>query len=99
MSADRKHGLAWDEAQNTTRRKARGIVFEDIAFHLERGDILDILEHPNADRFVGRRVFVVRRYDDVFLVPFVEEEHAVFLKTIIPGPKATDQRLSEETEP
>ena len=41
--------LAWDEAQNTTRRKARAIVFEDIAFHLERGDILDILEHPNAD--------------------------------------------------
>ena len=88
--------LAWDEAQNTTRRKARAIVFEDIAFHLERGDLLGILEYPNPDRYVGQRVFVVRRYDEVFLVPFVEDERAVFLKTIIPGPKTTDQHLGEE---
>lgn len=87
--------LAWDEAQNTTRRQARGVVFEDIAFHLERGDILDILEHPSADRFVGQRVFVVRRYDEALLVPFVKDEDTMFLTAIVLSRMATKQYLGK----
>lgn len=34
--------LAWDEAQNATRRKGRGVVFEDAVIHIERGDVPDI---------------------------------------------------------
>jgi hypothetical protein len=70
-------------------RKERGVGFEDIVFHIERGDLLDILEHAN--RYAGQRLFVVRREDYVYLVPFVEDEHTVFLKTIIPSRKATKQ--------
>jgi predicted DNA binding CopG/RHH family protein len=44
---------------------------------------VDILEHPNPERYSGQRMFVVRREDHVYLVPFVEDEHTVFLKTII----------------
>ena len=67
-------------------------------FHIERGDLLDILEHPNPERCGGQRVFVVRREDYVYLVPFVEDEHTVFLKTIIPSRKATKQYLGEESD-
>ena len=45
--------------------------------------LLDILEHPNPDRDTGQRIFVVQREDYEYLVPFVEDEHTVFLKTII----------------
>jgi hypothetical protein len=38
----------------------------------------------------------VRRDDYVYLVPFVEDEQTVFLKTIIPSRKATKQYLGEE---
>ena len=34
----------------------------------------------------------------VYLVPFVEDEHTVFLKTIIPSRKATKQYLGEESD-
>jgi predicted DNA binding CopG/RHH family protein len=71
------------------------IGFEDIVFHIERGDLLDILEHPNRDRYAGQRLFVVQREDYVYLVPFVEDEHTVFLKTIILSRKATKQYLGE----
>ena len=71
---------------------------EDIVFHIERGDLLDILKHPNAERYAGQRIFVVRREDYVYLVPFVEDEHTVFLKTIIPSRKATKQYLGEESD-
>jgi uncharacterized DUF497 family protein len=88
----------WDDAKNAKLRTERGIGFEDIVFHIERGDLLDILEHPNSSRYAGQRIFVVRREDYVYLVPFVEDENAVFLKTIIPSRKATKQYLGEESD-
>jgi len=45
-----------------------------------------------------QRIFGVRREDYVYLVPFVEDEHTVFLKTIIPSRKATKQYLGEESD-
>jgi hypothetical protein len=84
----------WDDAKNATLRAERGIGFEDTVFHIERGDLLDILK---ADRYAGQRIFVVRREDYVYLVPFVEDEQTVFLKTIIPSRKVTKQYLGEES--
>ena len=88
----------WDAAKNAKLRAERGIGLEDIVFHIERGDLLDILEHPNTDRYAGQRIFVVRREDYVYLVPFVEDDHTVFLKTIIPSRKAMKQYLGEESD-
>jgi hypothetical protein len=103
-SLSNKHGqrlAIWrrsDIVPNEKLKVERGIGFEDIVFHIERGDLLDILEHPNPDRYTGRRIFVVQREDYVYLVPFVEDEHSVFLKTIIPSRKATKQYLGEESD-
>jgi uncharacterized DUF497 family protein len=88
----------WDDAKNAKLRTERGIGFEEIVFHIERGDLLDILEHPNPDRYAGQRIFVVPRESYVYLVPFIEDENAVFLKTIIPSRKATKQYLGEESD-
>ena len=53
--------FAWDDAKNAKLRAERGIGFEEIVFHIERGDLLDMLEHPNPERYGGQRIFVVRR--------------------------------------
>ena len=90
--------FAWDDAKNTKLKADRGIAFEEIVFHIERGDLLDILEHPNPGRYIGQRIFVVKREDYVYLVPFVEDEHTVFLKTIMPSRKATKNYLGEEAD-
>ena len=87
----------WDGAKNAKLRAERGIGFEDVVFHIERGDLLDILEHTKPSRYAGQRIFVVRREEYVYLVPFVEDEHTVFLKTIIPSRKATKEYLGEES--
>jgi uncharacterized DUF497 family protein len=90
--------FAWDEAKNEKLKADRGIGFEDIVFHIERGGVLDILEHPNPERYAGQRIFVVQRDDYVYLVPFVEDEKLIFMKTIIPSRKATKEYLGEEPE-
>jgi uncharacterized DUF497 family protein len=39
----------WDDAKNAKLRTERGIGFEEIVFHIERGDLLDILKHRNPE--------------------------------------------------
>ena len=67
-------------------------------FHIERGNLLDVLEHPNQERYGGQRIFVVVREDYVYLVPFVEDEKLIVLKTIIPSRKATKRYLGKEPD-
>ncbi len=43
--------LRRDDAKNAKLRANRGIGFEDVVLHIERVDLLDILEHPNPDRY------------------------------------------------
>jgi hypothetical protein len=45
---------------------------------------------------LAERSVLSRQY--VYLVPFVEDEQSVFLKTIIPSRKATKQYLGEESD-
>lgn len=88
----------WDDARNETLKADRGIGFEEIVFHIERGDLLDTVDHPNPSRYAGQRIFVVRRNAYPYLVPFVEDDEKVFLKTIIPSRKATKQYLGQESD-
>ncbi|MGB0955387.1 MAG: hypothetical protein ACPGZP_05235 [Panacagrimonas sp.] len=59
-----------------------------MVFHMMAGDILDTIDHPNQARYPGQKIHVLAVEDYVYLVPFVESEDEVFLKTIIPGRKA-----------
>lgn len=43
--------FTWDAEKNEKLRMERGISFEEIVFHVERGDVLDILEHPNQEKY------------------------------------------------
>ncbi len=88
--------FTWDADKNEKLRAGRGISFEEIVFHVDHGDVLDILEHPNQEKYGGQRVLVVKVEDYVYLVPFVEMENEVVLKTIIPSRKATKRYLRGE---
>jgi uncharacterized DUF497 family protein len=90
--------FTWDTGKNEKLRAERGISFEEIVFHIEQGDVLDILEHPNPGKYEGQRVLVVKVEDYVYLVPFIETENEVVLKTIIPSRKATERYLRGETK-
>jgi len=88
----------WVETKNEKLKAERGIGFEEVVLLIGVGRVLDILEHPNQERYAGQRIFVIRRDDYAYLVPFVEDERSIFLKTIIPSRKATQQYLREEME-
>ena len=89
--------FSWNPEKNQTLIAERGISFEEIAFHIERGDILDLVEHPNKERYPAQRMFIVNIEGYAYLVPFVEDDTEVFLKTIIPSRKATRDYLGESS--
>lgn len=60
-----------------------------MAVAIETGGQLDILSHPNPEKYPRQRVLVVACDGYAYLVPFVEEKAYCFLRTIIPSRKAT----------
>lgn len=81
--------IAWNAEKNALLKAQRGVSFEDVTFHIMAGDILDTVDHPNQERYAGQKIHVIAIEGYVYLVPFVESEDKVFLKTIIPSRKAT----------
>lgn len=98
LHSDSVKYFTWDEAKNEKLKAERGIGFEEIVFLIGRGQLLDTLEHPNQERYAGQRIFVVQREEYVYLVPFVEDDRQIALKTIIPSRKATKKYLGKEPE-
>ena len=90
--------FSWNSEKNESLKRERGVSFEEVVFYIERGGLLDIMEHPNQERYPGQRIFVLNIDDYAYLVPFVENETEVFLKTIIPSRKATNTHLRGREE-
>ena len=81
--------ISWDPEKNALLKAQRGVSFEDVVFHIMAGDILDTIDHPNQKRYPDQQIHMIAIEDYVYLVPFIESEEDVFLKTIIPSRKAT----------
>lgn len=86
--------LRWSHEKNALLRKTRGVSFEEVAHHIQNDEILDVRKHPNQERYPHQRIFVIDLGDYVYLVPFVEDEEKIFLKTIIPSRKAQKEYKS-----
>lgn len=56
---------------------------------------MDLLPHPNQEKYPRQQVMVVDCDGYAYLAPYVEEEGYFFLKTIIPSRKATRDYLKQ----
>ena len=83
----------WDPEKNEWLIRSRGLSFERIICLIDAGAILDVIQHPNAEKYPKQRMFIINIDNYAHLVPFVETESEIFLKTIIPSRKATKQYL------
>jgi uncharacterized DUF497 family protein len=80
----------WNSEKNKKLIKERGVSFEICLVKIESKDILDILNNIN---YPNQKIFVLEIEGYVYLVPFIENEDEVFLKTIIPSRKFTKKYL------
>ncbi len=73
----------------------QGISFERIVFEISIGNERAVLLHPNQVKYPGQLISVDEVDDYVYLVPFVETDSEIFLKTIILSRKATREFRSK----
>lgn len=62
-------------------------------YHIQSEDVLDVIEHDVSGKYQGQRILVVNVEGYVCLVPFIESENSIFLKTIIPSRKMAKRYL------
>jgi uncharacterized DUF497 family protein len=85
--------FTWNVDKNKQLKVERDVSFEEVVISIEDGKLIDILEHSNKVKYGNQKIFVIELNNYVYLVPFVEEEEYIFLKTIIPSRKATKKYL------
>jgi len=85
----------WNRDKNNILKVERGVSFDEIVFQIENGNELDVYPHPNMNKYPNQMISVVAINDYVYLVPFIESEDELFLKTIIPSRKATKLYIGE----
>lgn len=83
----------WDSAKDAWLKETRGLSFQHVLFHIDRGDLLDVRMHPNVEKYPNQQILILRMGDYVYVVPFVREGDKLFLKTIIPSRKETRRYL------
>jgi uncharacterized DUF497 family protein len=81
----------WDNEKNELLKRIRGVCFEQVVLLMERGEVLDTIEHQNQEKYPWQKIAVVMIDTYVYLVPYVENNEEIFLKTIIPSRKATNK--------
>ena len=85
--------IDWDNQKNELLKKEREISFEEVLIAIEEGQILDIVEHPNKKRYLNQKIFIIKISSYAYLVPFVEDDDKIFLKTIIPSREAVKKYI------
>ena len=68
---DHENGLLRNYEKNLKLKAERGISFEQVAMHIERGDVLDVVQHANKERYQNQQILVVEINNYAYLVPFV----------------------------
>lgn len=78
----------FSEIKNLFLKMEIGISFEEIIYAIDNGQVLDNIEHPNQQRYPDHYLMIVECNDYVYVVPYVERDEEIFLKTIYPSRKA-----------
>ena len=86
--------INWNSDKNMMLKAERGVSFEEVLVAISQGALLDVVEHPDREKYPNQRIFIVRIRDYAYLVPFVETDKEIFLKTVIPSRSATRRYIS-----
>ena len=85
--------ITYSKEKDYQLQKDRGISFKDFINKIMKLDILDDIKHPNITKYPNQRMFIIELQNYAYLVPYVEDENGIFLKTAFPSRKITKKYL------
>lgn len=89
--------IRFSQEKNALLKIEWGVGFEDVLLAVEMGNVLDDMAHPNTEKYPNQCILIlfITIKDYVYIVPYVEDEGTIFLKTIIPSRKM-NKRYNKE---
>ena len=83
----------WNDKKNKRLIKDRKVSFDEVVSSIEKGQVLDLIENPNAEKYRGQWVLVMEIRKYAYPVPFEQRGDKIFLITVIPSRKMTRKYL------
>lgn len=83
----------WSVEKNEVLKRTRGLSFEEIVFLIDSGKILGVEENPARP---DQKIYILEIDNYAVVVPFVERENEIFLKTAFPSRKYSKRFGSKE---
>ena len=80
--------IRWNAEKSLSLKAERGVSFEEVLSAISQGALITVMDHPNRAKYGHQKMLVVVIRDYAYLVPYVESESEIFLKSIIPSRKA-----------
>ena len=74
--------IRWNLVKSARLKRTRGASFEDLI----AADLIGIKKHPKRE---GQNIMLFRYKRYIWIVPYVESENEIFLKTLYPSRKFT----------
>ena len=62
----------WSDEKSRHLERTRGMCFEDIVVCIQNGDVIDVIRHPNQERYPRQNMMVINVDGYVWLVPYVK---------------------------
>jgi uncharacterized DUF497 family protein len=78
--------LNWNSGKNEILKHERGISFEEIAYLIVSGQVIGIEENQG---YPNQKMYVLEIDNYAIIVPYVENDDEIFLKTAFPSRKFT----------
>lgn len=76
--------INWSSEKNLILKRERNLSFEEITYLIESGKILGVEENPGRP---DQKIYILEIDNYAVIVPFVETESEIFLKTAFPSRK------------
>ena len=86
--------IRWNAEKSLSLKAERDVSIEEVLSAISQGGLITVMDHPNRAKYGHQKMLVVAIRDYAYLVPFVESENEIFLKSIMPSRKATRDYLS-----
>ena len=74
----------WNSKKNEILKRERGISFEEMAYLIESDQVIGIEENPG---YPNQKMYVLEIDNYAIIVPYVENDDEIFLKTAFPSRK------------
>ena len=78
----------WSLEKNELLKKNRNVSFFEVLQAIEQGNFLKINTHPNKEKYPNQKILQIEINNYIHIIPFVENEEEIFLKTIFKDRRA-----------